>query len=814
MVHDIGRTKMTEIIFTDGSNAKSINPWNTEDRPEAWTWVSNAPQSELDAMYYRVAASFRAVNKRATGASNVPFALKKGDTIVDDSTSWKNVIKFMPKPKELIRRISMSQTFTNKAYLLRGKDVLSNTKNLNFLVPTTVLEITNPATGILDHFERRVNSGITKYAVNDPDLIKLWVLDHTTELLPSKNTAAQAMFNAVGGVYFQDLFIRNFFERGGVKQHVLAVKGAIWKDKQEDIERAWSRFLRGWSRFASKFLNAETMDVKPIGTGVDDLKNNDIYRQNIENIALAVGMPTSHLLSDWDSFATAEVDYMMWQRDDVFPHVESIADDLNIQVFQPLGYTFEFLTEQSDAETQDEVERAKAYEIYVGAGIKPSIAAQMVGIELPSGIEYAALDAMAEEKQKIEADKQQAQADAALAQQRQTDGKPFPPAKSLKANDTSAMIALRIPDPIRQLIKQTYDFVDQETLDNLHITLVYLGDNRTIDKLDVVRAVSDLGMFQAPIKGKLQGLARFRNGQDVDPLVMTFDSPQMPKLYEMVCNVLDNYHVPFHKDHGFIPHMTLAYIPSNAELPIDAIEPIEINFNEVYYVDGSVWYSIDLKGYDNKSAKPAGKWMPTLDEFKELDVWRQVAIRKQRKGEALDFEYQPHYGGLPEAITEQVKAALLICKSVEEVKAAFDVEVYESTTTPAPEYKSPDTLALMELAKALNGYAEAIKSAPIPAPASLMPNVNVTMPNITLTAQMPQQDQPSVIFSPVIQPSEVINQNNIQVEPTPVKIENNTTVQPAKVTVREAPDKKKDVKIKIERNNTTGAITGAKGEIE
>jgi hypothetical protein len=325
-------------ILTDGSNTKALNPWDVDANPEAWTWLSNAPQRELDDMFYRVAASFRAVNKRSVAAANVPFQILKGETVVNDSTSWDaKATPFLTKPKDLIKRVSLSLTFQNKAYLLRGKNIGDVTKALHFLIPTTIQEIVNTQTGEIDHFERNVNGRVIKYAPDSKDLIKIWLLDHTTELLPSRHTAVNAIFNSTGSIYFADLFIRNFYERGGIKPTVLALKGAIFNEKKEDIERGWSRFLRNLSRFSSKIFNADTMDVKPIGAGVDDLKNNEVYRQAIENIALGIGMPTSHLLSDWDSYATATVDYMMWQRDDIFPLCEAIAEDLNLQVFTPMG---------------------------------------------------------------------------------------------------------------------------------------------------------------------------------------------------------------------------------------------------------------------------------------------------------------------------------------------------------------------------------------------------------------------------------------------------------------------------------------------
>jgi hypothetical protein len=634
---------MSKLIVTDGAAAKSLNPWDLEANPEAWTWLSNAPEREMDNMLYKVAASFRAMQKRAISAANVPFQIMSGKTVLGDSVGWSKRDKklmFIAKPKDLIKRISLSLTNRNAAYLLQGRDVLHNVKGLHFLVPTTINPVVSPSTGQIDYFERSVNGLIEKIRPDDPKLVKIWLLDHTTELLPSKNTAAAAILNSAGAIYFADLFIRNFYERGGVKPHVIALKGAVFNERKEDIERGWSRFIANIYKFRAKLLNADSMDVQPIGAGVDDLKNNEIYTQAITNIALGIGMPVSELMSDFDSYATAQVDRMSWLRDDIFPLCEVIADDLNIQVFEPLGMRLDFLTETSDAETQDEVDRAKAYEVYTAAGIKPSVAAQMVGIELPEGVEYKDLDAMAEEKEAKEQAKEEADRAAALE-----------------------MVEAKKP-------------------------------------------------------------------------VVAEDEEKPPA----------------------------------------------------------------------KKPAPAAKWLPSLDEFKELDVWRQVAQRRQRKGEGTDFDYIPHYGGLPDAVTAQIKAALLLASSAEEVKAAFDVDFETpATETPAPAYKTDP--GLITLAESLNNLADAyIKSLALtPAP---QPNINVTLPPITMTANMPAQGEPSITFSPVIQPAPVENVINVPEQAAPV---NNITVQPSDVKVNIPKPIREKQKVK---RNRDGLIESTDTEIE
>jgi hypothetical protein len=101
--------------------------------------------------------------------------------------------------------------------------------------------------------------------------------------------------------------------------------------------------------------------------------------------------------------------------------------------------------------------------------------------------------------------------------------------------------------------------------------------------------------------------------------------------------------------------------------------------------------------------KPAAKWLPSVDEFKELSVWRDVALRRLKKGDSLDFAYEPHYGGLPDNIAEAIIGGLIKATSAEEIKAAFDVDFETETVTPAPVYASPD---IIMLADAINKMAE------------------------------------------------------------------------------------------------------------
>lgn len=70
------------------------------------------------------------------------------------------------------------------------------------------------------------------------------------------------------------------------------------------------------------------------------------------------------------------------------------------------------------------------------------------------------------------------------------------------------------------------------------------------------------------------------------------------------------------------------------------------------------------------------KWIPNVNELQEMKVWCGVAIRKFNKQDDMDFDYAPHYGGLPDNVTKNIKLGLVFCKSTDEIKSLFDINQY------------------------------------------------------------------------------------------------------------------------------------------
>lgn len=387
-------------IFTDGEKSLDLPQYPDE----AWHFYSGNNEVKGDELYASVAAVFRAVNLTADATASIPFAITKTTPSrrdVDISSDWKNEVGFMPNPKELIRLWRMSLTMTNTAYgFMETKPEL-----MRYIAPSTIVPKVDNQNGLVG-FTRSIGTSSRFYPAGPKcPIMNMWRLDYSTELLASKATEFGAMMNAAGILYWSDHFVEAFFKRGGIKPTMLVLKGMTTKENIEKIEGIWDKVVRGYYKFLGKVFQGVDanggLEAQTIGEGVESMKDDTLTNQKIEAIAMAMGIPLSLLLSNSANYATAMVEYKSWYETSLTPWCNFMAECLNDQIFNKMNLHFEFRPEITDPGQEDEVSRAGAYSTYVTAGIKPSIAAQIVGIELPEGVEYDALDEMAEEKQQM-----------------------------------------------------------------------------------------------------------------------------------------------------------------------------------------------------------------------------------------------------------------------------------------------------------------------------------------------------------------------------------------------------------------------------
>jgi hypothetical protein len=168
---------------------------------------------------------------------------------------------------------------------------------------------------------------------------------------------------------------------------------------------------------------------------------------------------------------------------------------------------------------------------------------------------------------------------------------------------------------------------------------------------------------------------------------------------------------------------------------------------------------------------------PQEDEQVKADLMRWK--RKARRAFGTDEAFQFTDSNIPPELHAQIVNGIKAAKSADELETVFS----KARTAKVVN----DDSAIRDLARIIE---EAIVVSTKAEPVQQMPNINVTMPQISLTAQMPPNG--SVIVNVPEQPAPVVNVTTPQ-QPAPVvnvtnePAQNNINVQPADVILPALP---------------------------
>jgi 2'-5' RNA ligase len=105
-----------------------------------------------------------------------------------------------------------------------------------------------------------------------------------------------------------------------------------------------------------------------------------------------------------------------------------------------------------------------------------------------------------------------------------------------------------------------------EEPEELHVTLAYLGKQEafTDDRVQLLKStVEDYCTRFAPLQGTLGGNGRFPatpSSDDKDVLIKMVDVAMLEAFREELIEELDDKGIPIIRNHGYTPHMTLAYV--------------------------------------------------------------------------------------------------------------------------------------------------------------------------------------------------------------------------------------------------------------
>ncbi len=144
-----------------------------------------------------------------------------------------------------------------------------------------------------------------------------------------------------------------------------------------------------------------------------------------------------------------------------------------------------------------------------------------------------------------------------------------------EADVPTAMFSLRIdPDLAQQIAIPGY-----ERPEDLHITLAIVPEDQLLAHIDEVGpAMMLFASLQPMLQGKIAGMGRFE-GENQSVIIALPDIPGLPELRQGLVELLEKCGVEAFANHGYTPHITLAYIPSDMATPIESVPDLDLFFH-------------------------------------------------------------------------------------------------------------------------------------------------------------------------------------------------------------------------------------------
>ena len=334
-------------------------------------------------VYATVPVLYRAVQLRCNALAGVPVRVIRNGTEVE----WP-----FPRPiRSLVWQTEAALLLSGVAYLLRVRARNGRLADIQWINPLTVSVEWDSERG-QRIFRQQVQD--RQYGPwTDDDVHMLREFDLRDDVLPTGTSPATVAMGAAQVARWATEFVWRFFEGGAMPVMVLGVEtpsGVLPKDERERIEGFFRRVVEGVRNAWRVIALGAAVKPTPVTPPMADLDMSTVMETARKQVALAFGIPQT-MLEDAANYATAAEHRMSFWSETVRPRARMMQDALNA-VLRGTGLSVEFAVEELDIFQQDEAERARAYAMYVNAGMRPSVAAAMLGLDLPADVEYADLD--------------------------------------------------------------------------------------------------------------------------------------------------------------------------------------------------------------------------------------------------------------------------------------------------------------------------------------------------------------------------------------------------------------------------------------
>lgn len=326
---------MKRLIMTDGSKAININQLPAQ----AWESLGAGAMSSAKALklYEAVPYLYRAVNLRASAVSKLPYEVLFNDKPADpDRYPW---IDSLPA---VFEQVEADRVIFGAAYQIKESNAFNIVTGFRRLLPSTVSPVFDKESGLVN-FKRRIDNRTIRLETSD--LFYSWITPRGHEL-GAGESPLMAAANAANLLKQIDVFGAGYFERGAIMPILVSLDQAMPQSEVDRVE-SWFRRMATGVQSAFKAIGLSgSIEVKEIGHALKDLSMADLSQSKREDIAAALGIPVTLLMSGSASGlgggGVRRQDTLDFYDYTVIPSAEAIAVGFNEQVLAGSGLKLRF----------------------------------------------------------------------------------------------------------------------------------------------------------------------------------------------------------------------------------------------------------------------------------------------------------------------------------------------------------------------------------------------------------------------------------------------------------------------------------------
>ena len=332
-----------------------------EALPEsAWRFItgnpSGSPEFSPDTAWRLVPTLFRALDMRAGQVSSMPWGIfVQGD----EQNNLKDDPLFRGFKRGLKRRLwqtSAALDCSGASYWALERNMMGGNLSPRWLKTASIKIKSNEDTG-LSGFTRVLKDG-DEIPFDMDEMCYFWQ-PGLEEVGPGPGPISVAL-TAAGALRHMDAFVEAYFKRGVIKATILQVDPSTPRGDMEALESLWKSMLANIRKAFSSIVLRSNFKPIVVGDSLVDTSAPEMTQRLREDVAVAMGIPLSLLFSNAANFATAQADEFNFVNQTIIPRCDLIAEALNDQIFEPMGYEFRFLTDQLDILQMAQLQQADA----------------------------------------------------------------------------------------------------------------------------------------------------------------------------------------------------------------------------------------------------------------------------------------------------------------------------------------------------------------------------------------------------------------------------------------------------------------------